>query len=325
MARLWMGGLPDAFLLTQDRSIVPLASTNLPLGIKQNSDWPMAMHEFAMQDGERLFLWSDGILEAHNAADELFGEVRLRAVFAAAAVPDAVFAELLTAVRQFQSTAGHRDDATLVEARMAPPLDTVDAVSGPLNVPVTETAEPAVVAQEWQVEFVFSAATLKLRNPVPTVMHMISETEGLSPYTSRLYTIISELYSNALEHGLLRLDSQLKRSKTGFAAYYQQRTQRLDALVDGSILVRLQQRPAPQGGILTIRVEDSGPGFVVNAAAEAATSADRPQRRLSGRGLDLVRQLCNRVDYLGRGNIVEVDFVWPCQMQSSLPPTAPSL
>ena len=53
------------------------------------------------------------------------------------------------------------------------------------------------------------------------------EVPGLRPHSSRLYTILAELYSNALEHGVLGLSSRLKSSSDGFGEYYAQRSLKL--------------------------------------------------------------------------------------------------
>ncbi|MEX1058082.1 MAG: fused response regulator/phosphatase, partial [Natronospirillum sp.] len=82
MARLWVGGLPDCLLLTLEGTLIALSSDNLPLGVKEKADQPLVVQEFPMQDGERLFIWSDGIIEASNNKQEMFGEDKLRAVFA---------------------------------------------------------------------------------------------------------------------------------------------------------------------------------------------------------------------------------------------------
>ena len=43
--------------------------------------------------------------------------------------------------------------------------------------------------------------------------------QGLHEHCKRLYTILTELFANALEHGLLGLDPGLKHTPQGFAVY----------------------------------------------------------------------------------------------------------
>jgi two-component sensor histidine kinase len=121
-----------------------------------------------------------------------------------------------------------------------------------------------------------------------------------------LYNVLSELYSNALEHGVLGLDSSLKRDATGFARYYQERNARLDELGDGHVRVHLHVTPQGDGGRLVIEVEDSGKGFDV--AKVLARPLDRD--RLSGRGVSLVRQLCHQASWSDDGRNARVEFFW---------------
>ena len=57
---------------------------------------------------------------------------------------------------------------------------------------------------------------------------------------------------------------------------------------------------------MVIRVQDTGPGFCF----ERKTSELEENRDNSGRGLALVRTICDQVVYLGNGNVVEASFSW---------------
>ncbi|TGG95973.1 response regulator [Natronospirillum operosum] len=306
IGRAWVGGVPDCFLYhAAGGDITALPPLNLPLGVTEGHQFSLRMHEFAMRNQDRFFMWSDGIVEAENPDGELFGEDRLRAVFARADVPETLFDDLLAAVGRFQANRASTDDTTLVEVMMTdPPADDLAAAQA-------EDRQP-YVALDWQVSFVFPTLTLKHHNPMPLIMHVLSETDGLNAYSSQLYTIISELYSNALEHGVLGLDSRLKSTGEGFGRYYQERQERLERLASGRIELTMRQTADGNSGLLTIRMEDSGAGFDHGrqpaSLPAAAAAAETP---LAGRGMGLVRELCSRVEYLGKGNIVEVDFHWP--------------
>ncbi len=304
-ARLWVGGVPDCYLYRANGELEALESRNLPLGITENQYFTVKLHDLTMHNEDRLFLWSDGIIEAENVSGTMFGEQRLRQVFCDVTEPHRLFDRLLSSVSEFLDDQGHSDDTTLVEVVMADP-EQPDAHE------LESHQQTQPLALDWTVSFEFPKNTLKSHNPMPLIMHVLGETEGLSAYSSQLYTVISELYSNALEHGILRLDSALKRSGQGFGDYYAQRQSRLEALTDGCIWLSIKQQSSGQGGIVTIRMEDTGPGFD-HEAVETDTFATRA---LSGRGMKLVRQLATRVDYLGSGNIVEVDFQWPIRRRA---------
>jgi len=159
---------------------------------------------------------------------------------------------------------------------------------------------------DWSVSFEFRAETLKRYNPLPYLLQLLLEIHGLREQSGALYSVMAELYSNALEHGVLGLDSSLKRDALGFARYYQERDTRLDALDAGYVRVHLQVVPEGEGGCLTIRVEDSGKGFDVVRVIERPLDSVR----LSGRGISLVRQLGRNARWSDDGRSAHVEFFW---------------
>jgi len=85
-------------------------------------------------------------------------------------------------------------------------------------------------AQDWHLAYTFRAASIREHNPLPFLLKVLMEVPGLREHGGSLFTILSELYSNALEHGLLQLDSSLKLNYQGFTHYYQARKERLATL-----------------------------------------------------------------------------------------------
>jgi len=159
---------------------------------------------------------------------------------------------------------------------------------------------------DWSVSFEFRAETLKRYNPLPYLLQLLLEIHGLREQSGALYSVMAELYSNALEHGVLGLDSRLKRNAEGFADYYRLRNERLAQLISGHVRVHVQVLPTATGGCLTLRIEDSGPGFDVEKVLTRPLDVDR----LSGRGLSLVRQLSSDVRWSDGGRSVCVEFSW---------------
>jgi CheY-like chemotaxis protein len=298
VVEVWNGGMPEGYVhevATGKRT--PLMSRHLPLGVlsaqafdDSTEVWPMAL-------GDRVFLLSDGVLDTADANDQLFGAERLQQVFAANREPDRLFEDIEQALAAFRGEA--RDDVSMVEIsllagqplRVAEPMYSDSGQSCPLN---------------WSVSFEFRAQTLRRYNPLPYLLQLLLEVHGLREQSGALYTVMAELYANALEHGVLGLDSQLKRDAEGFAQYYRLRNERLVQLNSGHIRVHVQVSPTAQGGKMTLRVEDSGPGFDVDEVLARPLDADR----LSGRGLNLVRQLSGDVRWSDGGRCVCVEFCW---------------
>lgn len=295
---VWNGGMPDGYLhSTASGERIALTARHLPLGVLSPQSFDDRTEVFPMAVGDRVFLLSDGVIDTCDANEQLFGVERLEQVFAANRQPDALFEEIEQALRDFRGEA--RDDVSMVEvslleaAQLSPPAPVYSdsGQSSPLD---------------WSVSFEFRAATLKRFNPLPYLLQLLLEVHGLRAQSGALYSVMAELYSNALEHGVLGLDSSLKRDASGFARYYQQRNARLDELRDGYVRVHLQVTPTGEGGCLTVRVEDSGKGF------DVARVMERPvdDVRLSGRGVSLIRQLSDRASWSDNGRSARVEFFW---------------
>jgi hypothetical protein len=276
---------------------VPLVSRHLPLGVLEPTAFNDRYEVFPLELGDRVFLLSDGVLEARNQQDELFGERRLHRVFSANRQPAQLFAEIQQALLNFRGEL--QDDVSLVEVSM---VEEGSLSRGPLVFTGSGQNSPL----DWSASFEFRGETLRRFNPLPFLLQLLLEVEGLRPQGGALYSVLAELYSNALEHGVLGLDSSLKCNAEGFAEYYLQRSTRLARLREGYVRFHLHLVPESGGGRLTVRVEDSGSGFDGQAILEQQLRVDR----LCGRGLALVRQLSERCTWAEDGQGVSVEFSW---------------
>lgn len=302
-ASVWMGGVPDCYMLRSGNGAVEsLKSTHLPLGVLSNEQFSDTLTEFPMGNGDRLFVWSDGIIEARNPAGEMFGEERLRNVFSQASDSQHVFDDIQHALADFIADSARDDDTTLLELRMIEEDELEDIAlqlaSGPLSGPI-----------DWQMSYHLGPETLRHFNPLPLMIHIMMEVPGLRVMGGQLYTVMAELFSNAFEHGVLGLKSELKRSSDGFMQYYQERETRLAGLSEGYVIIHMQHHGDGRSGRLVLTVEDSGPGF--NFAPVLEEQKESASAQYCGRGIPLVSQICETLEYQGRGNIVEAVIRWP--------------
>ncbi|MEN5044731.1 ATP-binding SpoIIE family protein phosphatase [Pseudomonas koreensis] len=295
---VWNGGMPDGYLhriATGER--VPLAARHLPLGVLSPQAFDDRTEVQTMAVGDRVFLLSDGVIDTTDADDRLFGVERLQQLFAVNREPDNLFAEIEQALHAFRGEP--RDDVSMVE------ISLLEAAHVVPSAPVYSDSGQSCPL-DWSVSFEFRGATLRRFNPLPYLLQLLLEVHGLRTQGGAIYSVLAELYSNALEHGVLGLDSSLKRDAAGFARYYEMRNERLEALQDGYVRVNLQVRPQGGGGCLVIRVEDSGKGF------DVARVMERPLDgvRLSGRGVSLIRQLGHNASWSDEGRSACVEFFW---------------
>jgi len=90
----------------------------LPLGIMP--DTPYAARELALEPGDLLVFYTDGIVEAQDSDRQLFGFNRLEALVRAHGdLPPSEFIELvLRALAEFMGTTPQHDDMTIVALRV---------------------------------------------------------------------------------------------------------------------------------------------------------------------------------------------------------------
>lgn len=294
LVEVWNGGLPEVMILGREAELLHrIPSTHLPLGVASADRFDPNPVVLPMAPGERLMCWTDGVLESRSQSGEQFGEQRLlQLINDHFTRPGQLFDGLLQAIEDFHGRP--EDDLSLLEMVM---------LEHPPQRPLaTSLVNHHQSAQDWQLGYLFRATSIRQHNPLPFMLEVLMEIVGLRAHAGRLFTILSELYSNALEHGLLGLDSALKRDSAGFTQYYAERNQRLSALSEGWIRIALDHTPTAMGGILQIEMEDSGPGFTHQPEASVEGYA--------GRGLSLVSALADEVTFNERGNRVTVRFAW---------------
>jgi anti-sigma regulatory factor (Ser/Thr protein kinase) len=299
--KIWNGGLPDCFVYhKRDGSITPVRSTHLPLGVLSNRAFKDHCEYFDLELDDRLFLWSDGIHEARNSAGDMFGEDRLKQAFTKNCNAGKLFDDIIEAVQQFVGSNEKDDDLSLLEIRMAEP----EQVDQAFEI-ATQRFMNAEIA--WDMSFEVKPNSFRVFDPLPMMVNVLTEVPSLRSFSSTLYTILAELYANALEHGVLKLDSNLKKSPAGFADYYRLREERIKQVDSGYVRIYISHRTHEQGGTLGVRVVDSGEGFDYHnrQSKEALQSLN-----YSGRGIALLESLCTSVRYLGCGNTAEVEFSW---------------
>lgn len=299
--RVWNGGLPDGYLLrASGGERLPLRSRHLPLGVLDASSFDDGFETLPLAVGDRLLLMSDGILESCNADDELFGEQRLLAVMDANLEASALFDEIEEALLAFHGQI--LDDLSLVEVSMID--QAIQVAFQPLD--IYPLGSQQLRARDWSASFELRPSSLRTANPLPMTMQLLLQIAPLRHRTGTIYTVLTELYANALEHGVLLLDSALKCDAEGFASYYQERQRRLDALTEGFVSIDLSVKSEGAKGYLRIGVRDSGPGFDVQRVLGKQYCAEC----LGGRGLRMISRLSDRFYWQPDGKVLNVEFHW---------------
>ncbi|MCB1645974.1 MAG: fused response regulator/phosphatase [Pseudomonadales bacterium] len=296
---VWLGGVPNCYLIRTNGEREVLSSNHLPVGVLGRREFDDTCYELTMELGDRFYLWSDGIHEARNENNEMYGEDRLLSIIDANENQNMLFSEIRDDVTEHIQNSSRDDDITMLEVMMveesALSFENAEFEAGAVSGPT-----------DWSMKYRFGAVTLRDFNPLPLLLHLLMEVPGLRPHSGTLYTMLAELFSNALEHGVIGLSSRLKASPEGFASYYEERQKRLASLQEGFVEFEFVHTPLPDGGELIIRVMDSGKGFNY----QKHNTNDTGDEDFHGRGIPLVSSLCQNLRYVGCGNQVEACFEW---------------
>ena len=302
--RVFNAGMPDVIIVDGETNQIKhrLTSTGLPLGVEAVIDAREMLQYAPIAYNDKILMHSDGLTEARNGQDKEFGNERLLASISNAP-KNSIFDQVFDDLDQFcGDNTTQADDVTLVEITcvhdVLPEIEVHDYIK-PAKYTLGDRGE-------WKLSMRFNGARLRETNPVPILVNYLMEMEELEAERQSLFTVMTELYINALDHGVLGLDSNLKADPAGFETYFQTRESRLTNLDSGHVIFNLSVEQESTRRSILLRIEDSGKGFDFenhNPPTDEVTA-------LSGRGLLLIQDLCESLEFHGKGNIAIARFGW---------------
>jgi len=305
-------GLPDGYLFSELGDIkYRLSSSHPPLGVLPNLLPDSQLTVISIAETDRMILISDGIVEARNEEGEMFEFPRFEQAAKEGVIEGDVSKRVQQTVNDFCKDMPQEDDISLIDIPCGGWQQLLVGSHDFENFPdklLSDTSIKTPPAWHWQLSL--TGKRLGLLNPIPMAMSQINEIEGNADHWQSLYTILTELFINSLDHGVLGLSSELKASAEGFAEYFKERETRLRNLEEGFVEMQLSHHPVPNGGRVIIKIKDSGEGFDITKYYKDREIDSAQKLKFSGRGIDLVEQLCDNLDYQENGTVVEASYVW---------------
>lgn len=300
VVEVWNGGIPAPLMIGADGAVLhQWRSRHLPLGILDERNFSSEVEAIHYEQEAQLFLFSDGLPEAESPSGEQFGRERIQGILLDN-VPDYRFDVLARALKRHLRGLPAHDDVSL--AMVAVSCEEPEGLSCHLG-----NASGDDAGSYWKLMFRLGEDELKYLDAVPLLTEMVSKIHATAEHHAALYVILSELFNNALDHGVLRLDSGLKHGAEGFEHYLQLREERLKALGSASIEIEIEKVMLEGKYAVRIRVQDSGEGF--DHAKLFAASGDLPVSAQHGRGLALVRGVAYSLEFAGKGNEVVAYYI----------------
>lgn len=306
---VWNGGSPSAVLLDEDGRVLRLlAPRHPPLGVLPPGEFDWTPEQVVLDRKADLFVFSDGALEGTGLGG---GRRALNRLIAALEASPRV-GRLHAAIQAVTRTCRDRkpgDDQLVVRIACAPAASGPALAPRPVD-PSANLPDQGSAADKWSLSVRFGPSQLRTLDLAPLMLDLAQRLGTRRGYGPHLFLIVGELVNNALDHGLLGLDSRLKDGSSGMERWLGERSQRLTQLTQGFIEIALEASRHGGETCIRVRVTDSGHGFDHRRLLSELPGAG--DGAYHGRGIALVRTLCQELTYRGAGNVVETLFCPDC-------------
>jgi CheY-like chemotaxis protein len=308
-------GMPTVYLYDKagKQLIAEFPSEALPMGICPDMDLAVAECREVIVPGVQLVMYSDGLNEARNPEGEQYGSDRVHKAIEQRMQEESIYDSILTSLEGFCQDARQADDISLAVI----PCDHDVILPWQMtehhdfdHCPNLEEEQKDAAPLEYRL--ILNGHQIAAIDPIPLVVGHIQEVGRLQQVVGAdkqrsLHVVLTELFNNALDHGVLELDSRMKTGIDGFEQYMGERQKRLQSLTDGKIELNAWLHTGADHFRLHIRLKDSGTGFDYNSFL----SPDPENTTLLfGRGIILCRELCDQMIYSEEGTQVDVWFDW---------------
>ncbi|MDP5138149.1 SpoIIE family protein phosphatase [Rheinheimera baltica] len=279
---IWNGGMPSVLLLDHDGAIVSVApSTNMALGVLAKHQISVQVQRFSLDESNITYfmMFSDGLTE--TVFDDN-GQLH---------VSDLVDLILWRSERPLQGIQAkfkhvpQQDDVSLC---------LVNCQYFQLELCAT-TCINKVQTGPFDVSFTLRGSSM-LHTDLPKKATDFLKVQNFPiEFIQRVFTVVTEIYINALEHGVLGLDSKIKSGDDGFIRFYEEKEKRIRLLTEQEF-IEFDMQWIAERELLQMRIADSGKGFA-HCNDDIATNGNT-----FGRGLTFIETLTSNLEIIPPGN-----------------------
>ncbi|MGQ8366538.1 ATP-binding SpoIIE family protein phosphatase [Glaciecola sp. 1036] len=287
---IFNGGMPDIIALRHDGKIDRFSSNTMALGILDPDDFDPSITTCESHPYKNFVLYSDGIIEQCNKSGEEFGLERLLNCIKKNKNNESLVSRIINDFTVFNEIQELTDDLSLCDLQ-------VDALFEKhlYERDFSEVKKSGKLSASIEMNGGLMASA-DIIGCFDSLMRCV---DVIGDLRQRAFTVFAELISNALDHGVLGLDSKLKNDMSGFAEYLIAKEERLAAVKEVDAL-KMSFEYEPSTNHISFSISDTGSGYEVKAKSEMKDAS------LSGRGLSLINKLCSSVIVSPPGNKTEV-------------------
>lgn len=289
---VWNGSMPSAYWINQREIVETFSSQHMALGILAADSFDADVVVYPMPETGFLIIYSDGLIEQENIAGEQFTSAKLQDLLTS--VNDDPIASILPVFEEHARGVPYSDDVSLCTLDFAAITHEHETNQQFINLSA-EQIDPFT----WNVKI--SGKKLAQADLPPMVNNFLQYIGLEQKACQKVFSIISEMVSNGLDHGILRLSSDIKQHPEGFMEYFIKREELLKHLREEDFIeLRLDWFEIEGAKKLMITCRDSGPGY------DYTCERSVDNRRYSGRGLALIRSLVESLEIYAPGNFIKV-------------------
>jgi len=290
---IWNGGMPSVFWVNGGNIMHRFDSMHMALGILGEDRFDASVTTIDLPEAGFIFAYSDGLVEQENIQRNAFSETKVIDILKQQ--PIDLLAELSQQLMLHAGSTDYADDisACVIEPSLA--LNDFSETAGVIQLPNQGVIDHPV---EWRLKL--SGRQLENCEIPPLCNYFLQQIGVDQQLCQKIFAVVSEMVSNALDHGVLGLSSAIKENPDGFSQYFYEREEGLKQLTDNDFVsLFIAWMPDQAGGYFLIEVEDSGRGYKFKEAMNNVL-------KYSGRGGHLIQKLTESVNIIQPGNKIRV-------------------
>jgi len=291
---VWNGGMPTAYWIHQGKILQSFKSQHMALGILDEEMFDASVVTCDFSGIGTIIAYSDGLIEEVNAEGESFSTARVMEM--AKSNSSNLQADLIEALQTHAASEQYKDDVSIC---MLEPQAIFASCERQLNESISRGYVQEDIGDfSWGVKI--SGRKIASCEIPPLCNKFLQHFDINQSFCQIIFLVVSEMVSNAIDHGILRLESSMKDEPDGFNYYFRERDKRLAKLTAADFIeLQLTWAASSSPPHLEVSVLDSGTGY------DSSAVESNVETILSGRGLQLIRNLAQKVEVFPPGNFIK--------------------
>ncbi|MDR7090764.1 fused response regulator/phosphatase [Cellvibrio fibrivorans] len=291
---VWNGGMPTAYWVHQGEVLQTFRSQHMALGILEEELFDANVITCDFPGQGTIIAYSDGLIEEVNKEGNSFSSTRVDEIVRSHR--GNLQTILINALRDFTGSDHYKDDVSIC---MLQPQTIFSSCEQKLRDSISHGFVQEDIGDfSWSVKI----SGKKIAScEIPPLCNKFLQYLGINQvFCQIIFLVVSEMVSNAIDHGILKLESSMKENEGGFNHYFNERERRLSQLTDSDFIeLHLIWQESEERPNLEVSVRDSGNGYNFFGTTDTCDLA------FSGRGLRLIHNLAQSVEIYPPGNFIK--------------------